>query len=39
VAALADAASQEDETTVHVLRHTFGTTLVRAAPTWSWSPS
>jgi len=29
VAALADAASQEDETTAHVLRHTFGTTLVR----------
>jgi integrase/recombinase XerC len=29
VAALADAASQEDKTTAHVLRHTFGTTLVR----------
>lgn len=29
VAALADAASHEDETTAHVLRHTFGTTLVR----------
>ena len=29
VAALAEAASQEDETTAHVLRHTFGTTLVR----------
>ncbi len=29
VAALADAASPEDETTAHVLRHTFGTTLVR----------
>jgi hypothetical protein len=29
VGALAEAASQEDETTAHVLRHTFGTTLVR----------
>lgn len=29
VAALAAAASQEDKTTAHVLRHTFGTTLVR----------
>ena len=29
VAALADAAGQEDETTAHVLRHTFGTHLVR----------
>ena len=29
MAALADAASQQDETTAHVLRHTFGTTLVR----------
>ena len=29
MAALAEAASQEDETTAHVLRHTFGTTLVR----------
>jgi site-specific recombinase XerD len=29
VAALADAAGQEDETTAHVLRHTFGTYLVR----------
>jgi integrase len=29
VAALADAASQEVETIAHVLRHTFGTTLVR----------
>ena len=29
VATLADAASQEDETTAHVLRHSFGTTLVR----------
>ena len=29
VATLADAASQGDETTAHVLRHTFGTTLVR----------
>jgi site-specific recombinase XerD len=44
VAALADAAGQEDETTAHVLRHTFGTHLVRPpdvvpALTWSWSPS
>jgi integrase/recombinase XerC len=29
VATLAEAASQDDETTAHVLRHTFGTTLVR----------
>jgi site-specific recombinase XerD len=29
VATLADAASQEDETTAHVLCHSFGTTLVR----------
>jgi hypothetical protein len=29
VAALAEEASQEDETTAHVLRHTFGTTLIR----------
>jgi integrase/recombinase XerC len=29
VAALADAANQGDQTTAHVLRHTFGTTLVR----------
>ena len=29
MARLAEAASQEDETTAHVLRHTFGTTLVR----------
>lgn len=39
VATLADAASQEDETTAHVLRHTFGTPSSAAAPTWSWSPS
>jgi site-specific recombinase XerD len=39
VATLADAASQEDETTAHVLRHTFVPRSSGAAPTWSWSPS
>src|SRR5438128_8259771 len=29
VAALAEAAAQEDETTAHILRHTFATTLIR----------
>ena len=30
MAAIADAAGQGDETTAHVLRHTFGTHLVRS---------
>jgi integrase/recombinase XerC len=36
VTTLAEAASQDDETTAHVLRHTFGTTLVRGGADLVW---